>query len=375
MAAPADPSVHLVKGDDPVLVGDAVREVVDHAVGDADRALTVAELDASAYEDDGGSYSIGAVVDAAQTPPFLTERRVVVARQAAVFSTAESVEPLVRYLSDPLPTTVLVVVWEKGPRAGARVAAVPRKLADAVTAAGGVVVDTKPGTGRRRTEWLDEHLADAPVRLDAAAKARLIEHLGEEVSRLGILLDTLESAFGQGARLGAADIEPYLGDAGDVAPWDLTDAIDRGDTQTALSVLGRMLGAGRHPLQVTASLHGHYQRMLRLDGSGVTERGAGGRAARHQGIDLPGPQGAHADPRARHRPDPGVHRPAGRRRSRPAGREGVAARAGRRGAGGPAGQPHAEDRRRASPLKDLRKGWRSGAWPGGTCAGRPGSCG
>jgi len=261
--------VHLIKGDDPVLLGDAVRDLVDQAVGEGDRALMVTELDATSYEDDGGAYSIGPLVDAAQTPPFLTDVRVVVGRQAAVFSTTEAVEPLVRYLDDPLPTTVLVVVWEKGPRAGARVAPVPRKLADAVTAAGGVVTDTKPGTGRRRTEWLDEHLADAPVRLDASAKSRLIEHLGEEVSRLGILLDTLEGAFGPGAKLTAADIEPYLGDAGDVAPWDLTDAIDRGDTQTALAVLGRMMGAGRHPLQVTASLHGHYQRMLRLDGSGV----------------------------------------------------------------------------------------------------------
>ena len=32
--------------------------------------------------------SLGAVVNAAQTPPFLTDHRVVVARQAAVFSTA-----------------------------------------------------------------------------------------------------------------------------------------------------------------------------------------------------------------------------------------------------------------------------------------------
>jgi DNA polymerase-3 subunit delta len=269
MAASADPPVHLVKGDDPVLLGDAVRELVDAAVGDGDRSLIVTELDAGSYEDDAGSYSVGPLVDAAQTPPFLTEQRVVVGRHAAVFSTAESVEPLVRYLADPLPTTVLVVVWEKGPRAGARVAPVPRKLSDAITAAGGVVTDTKPGTGRRRTEWLDEHLAEAPIRLDTTAKARLVDHLGEEVSRLGILLDTLESAFGAGAKLGAADIEPYLGDAGDVAPWDLTDAIDRGDTQTALQVLERMLGAGRHPLQVIASLHGHYQRMLRLDGSGA----------------------------------------------------------------------------------------------------------
>jgi DNA polymerase III subunit delta len=262
--------IHLVKGDDAVLVGDLVRELVDEAVGGDDRSLVVTDLDAASYEDDQGSSSIGPLVDAAQTPPFLTERRAVVGRNASVFSTADSVEPLVRYLADPLPTTIIVLVWEKGPRSGARVGAVPKKLADAVTRAGGVVVDTRPGTGKRRTEWLDDHLSDRAVHLDASARARLYDHLGEEVSRLAILLDTFESAFGAGAKLSAEDIEPYLGDAGDVAPWDLTDAIDRGDTQEALGVLGRMLGAGRHPLQVTASLHGHYQRMLRLDGSGVS---------------------------------------------------------------------------------------------------------
>ncbi len=265
-----DAPIHLVRGDDPVLIADALDDLVGAAVGDGDRALTLTELDAAAFEDDRGTYSIGPLVDAAQTPPMLTDRRVVVGRHGAVFSTADSVAPLVRYLEDPLPTTVLILVWEKGPRSGARVAPVPKKLADAIKAAGGASIDTKPGTGRQRTDWLTEHLKDAPVQFDAAAKARLVDHLGEDVSRLPILLDTFESAFGPGARLGEDDIEPFLGDAGDVAPWDLTDAIDRGDPQAALGVLARMLGSGRHPLQITASLHGHYQRMLRLDGAEVS---------------------------------------------------------------------------------------------------------
>ena len=279
-----DAPIHLIKGDDPVLVSDAVRDLVDAALDGSDRSLMLTELDASGYENDNGTYSIGPLVDAAQTPPFLTERRIVVGRQAAVFSTADSVAPLVAYLEDPLPSTVLVVAWEKGPRAGARVAAVPRKLADAVTKSGGVVVDTKPGSGRQRTAWLDDHLAASHLSFDALAKARLVDHLGEEVSRLAILLDTFEGAFGPGARLTVADIEPYLGDAGDVAPWDLTDAIDRGDAQAALGVLTRMLAAGRHPLQITASLHGHYQRMLRLDGSGA--------ATEAQAADLLGMKGS-----------------------------------------------------------------------------------
>jgi DNA polymerase-3 subunit delta len=261
--------IHLVKGDDPVLINDAVGDLVGALVGDGDRSMMVEELDAASYEDDRGEYAIGPLVDAAQTPPFLTERRVVVGRHASVFSTGDSVASLVAYLADPLPTTALVLVWEKGPKSGARTAAVPKKLSDAVKSAGGVVHDTKSGGGRQRTAWLDEQLAASSVQLDPSARALVAEHLGEEVSRLRGLLSTLESTFGTSTRLSASDIEPYLGDAGDLAPWDLTDAIDKGDAKVALDVLARMLGAGRHPLQIMSSLHGHYGRMLRLEGSGA----------------------------------------------------------------------------------------------------------
>jgi DNA polymerase-3 subunit delta len=50
----------------------------------------------------------------------------------------------------------------------------------------------------------------------------------------------------------------------------LTDAIDKGDIPGALDRLHRLLGAGeRHSLQVMSSLHGHYTRMLALDGVDV----------------------------------------------------------------------------------------------------------
>ena len=56
-----------------------------------------------------------------------------------------------------------------------------------------------------------------------------------------------------------------------MAPWDLTDAIDAGDTSAALTALGPLLGpGGSHPLVVLSILHRHYQAMLRLDGAGVT---------------------------------------------------------------------------------------------------------
>ena len=69
-------------------------------------------------------------------------------------------------------------------------------------------------------------------------------------------------------------VEPFLGDAGGVPPWDLTDAIDGGRTDRAIELLGRMLGAGeRHPLQVMAILQGHYGKLATLDGLGLRTEG------------------------------------------------------------------------------------------------------
>jgi DNA polymerase-3 subunit delta len=254
-------TVHLVRGDDPSLVRDAVRELVDRLVGDADRSLVV-------DEQEGDEYEVGALVDAAQTPPFLTERRVVVGRDLHRFK-ADELAPLVAYLADPLPSTDLVLVWESG--------AVPKGLADAVKRAGGEQVDTSPGrNAKAQRAWLAERVAASGLRLDARATDLLATTLGEDLDRVAGCLATLAATFGEGARLGAADIEPYLGGAGGVAPWELTDAIDRGDLGTAVDRLHRLLGAGdRHALVVMATLHNHLQRMLALDGAGVgDEKGA-----------------------------------------------------------------------------------------------------
>ena len=256
--------VHLLRGDDEALLGAAVVELVHRLVGDGDRTLVVTEFD-------GEDYELRALVDAAQTPPFLTERRVVVGRGVGRFN-ADELAPLVAYLGDPLPTTSLVLTGGGG--------RLPRSVTDAVKRAGGAVVDTDAPSGAKdRRAWLDDHIDASGLVLDNGARAALAAHLGEDVGRLASILDTLRATYGAGARLGAAEVSPFLGAAGSVPPWDLTDAIDRGDFAAALGMLTRMVQAGeRHPLQVMAILHGHYARLLRLDGSGIRDEKAAAEA-------------------------------------------------------------------------------------------------
>lgn len=245
--------VHLLTGDDESVLRSQVSDLVKQLVGDGDRSLMVDEFD-------GEEYELRAVGDAAQTPPFLTERRVVVARDVGRFATAD-LGPLLNYLADPLPTTELVLVG-----GGGRLA---KQLTDAVTAAGGRRVDTSPPTRPNdRITWVRAQAEEAGLRLDSPAAARLANHLGEDTGRLAGILAVLGSTYGVGVRIGEADVEPFLGDGGGVPPWDLTDAIDRGHTASALELARRMVhGGDRHPLQILAILHTHYARLARLDGA------------------------------------------------------------------------------------------------------------
>lgn len=248
-------SVHLLTGDDESILRAAVSDLVHELVGDGDRSSMVDEYD-------GDDVVVRAIVDSAQTPPFLTDRRVVVARDVGRFS-AEDLAPLVAYLGDPLPTTELVLVG-----GGGRLA---KALTDAVKKGGGATRSTDPPSrARDRQGWVTDHAAAAGVKLASPAAALVADRLGEDVGRLDGLLATLAATFGASRQLRPDDVEPFIGEAGGVPPWDLTDAIDAGNTATALTVLGRMSGpGGRHPLQLMAILHGHYGRLARLDGVAV----------------------------------------------------------------------------------------------------------
>lgn len=260
--------VYLVRGDDASLVAQEARSLIERLVGGHDPSLVVEEHGGSSSEE----LDVGAVVDACTTPPFLVDRRVVVVREAGRLTAADAGR-LVSALADPVPSITLVLVAGGG--------TVPQQLVKAVSAAG-QVVDTSVGTGRDRSRWLGEQLREGPVRLSAGAAKRLGGHLGDDLGRLAGVLQTLAVAYGEGSSVSEEQLEPFLGEAGSVPPWDLTDAIDEGATAVALATLHRMTGAGgRAAPEIVAVLHRHFSNMLRLDGAGV---GSGEEAAALLGV-------------------------------------------------------------------------------------------
>ena len=160
-------AIYLLTGDDESLVRTAVADLVNDLVGDGDRSIMVDEFD-------GEEYELRLVVDAAQTPPFLTDKRVVVARDLSRFN-ADDLPALLGYLDNPLDSSDLVLAEGGEGR-------MSKKLADGVKAAGTIIATAPPKKAGDRATWIRDQISNAGMTIEPRAVHRLTDWLGRRTS-------------------------------------------------------------------------------------------------------------------------------------------------------------------------------------------------
>src|SRR3954451_4242777 len=268
-------AAYVVKGSDPSLRDRVVDDLVAQLLGDDDRSLALEEIvipgRAGAGDDpdapsgaDGRDAAVAALLNGAGSPPFMTAHRVVVARDVGAL-TAGDVDGIVRYLDDPLDTTILVFVAG----GGTMPPALSKKLKE-------IKAEERAPESEKTDKVLITAAHDAGVLLSPDAAKLIASHLGEDAGRVAALVDVLAAASPPDARLGVDDVTPYLGEAGSVPSYLLTNAIEAGDLAAALETLHRLLTVSSaqqpkpmHALQVIGLLTGYYRRILRLDDPSV----------------------------------------------------------------------------------------------------------
>ena len=255
--------VHLITGDDPSLISAQITQTVATLAGENDTASVLEDLDLGADTIDEREHAANLVIASLATPAFLTPLRIVLVRNLQA-PTAAELGSIAAMLPDIDPTVEAVFVSQGGRLAKA--------FTDAFKGVGGVEIATKvPDRQKDRSVWVEEQFSHAGLKYEPGAIAAVMSWIGNEPGRLMSVIDTLKSTFGVKAKLSAEDIAPFLGAAGSVAPWDLTDPIDNGDTRKALMMLARMLAGNAYAaMQIMAILRGHYEPMLQLDGAVVS---------------------------------------------------------------------------------------------------------
>src|SRR5262249_9465597 len=143
---------------------------------------------------------------------------------------AGDVDGIVRYLDDPLDTTIVVFVAG----GGTIPASLTKKLKE-------VKAQERAPESEKTDKVLIAAAHEADVQLTPDAAQLITAHLGDDAGRVAALVDVLAAAFAPGTSVSAEDIRPYLGEAGAVPSYQLTNAIESGDSATALEILHRLL--------------------------------------------------------------------------------------------------------------------------------------
>lgn len=230
--------------------------LVDRLVGDEDRATVVEEFECSEP-----TIQPGAIVDALTTMSLFSNRRIVVVRNVHDLEVAQ-IDVLANGIDSRLDEVDLVLtVTGKAPKA----------LTDACKRAKAETIGAVTSTGvKDRTDLVESKLVEAGFTYTGEVARIISTWFGGDQARIAGLIATLLSAYGEGAKLSRSDIEAFLGEAGSVNPWDLTDAVDKGDVGVSLTMLHRLMGpGGSHPFQILALLANRYAQMMKLDGRGV----------------------------------------------------------------------------------------------------------
>jgi len=210
--------IYYLTGDADVLKDDLVATIVDAALEPTARDFN---LDVRA----AGDLDPASLHTLVETLPVLAERRVVVIKALEQWrKNARTWDALRRYLARPSPSTVLILVHGAG------------EPPDAGLARAGTHVDVAaPGPDALR-RWVAARARRAGIEIDAEAIEHLVRAVGPDLAHLGMELEKLAAACGDGRPVTPAEVAQLVGVNRGETVEDWVDAVASRDVLRALAL-------------------------------------------------------------------------------------------------------------------------------------------
>ena len=222
---PQHPPLIAIFGDEEFQKSRALTERLDQLLPpEVDRAMALCDYDGTKSAEQGGP-SLASVMDDLATLPFLSDRRVVIIRDADSFI-SEYRDKLENYAKSPAPTATLILCCRSFPKS--------TKLYKAAIASGGVAVECKKLNPRGLAEFVTEQATAHGKRLDRGVAARLVDLVGQdqgllsgEVEKLCLYALDRKSVTGD-------DLSDLVGQTREEKIFAVMDAAANGDLCSAL---------------------------------------------------------------------------------------------------------------------------------------------
>ena len=250
--------LYLLMGEEAFYPDLVCKEIIDNCIDESSKDFN----EIICY---GADTNADAVIGAARQFPMMSDRVLVVVKEAQMM---KNLENLSLYCENPLDSTVLVLLMHGG-------GADKRKALYKSISKNGVVLDSPLVRDYELPRWIDNYYKSLGLELEMGASNLLAEYIGSNLCAIAIETDKLLKNLDEGCkRVSISDIEKNVGISREFSVFELTKALCYKQSQRALQIAAHLSSGARFALPPTISvIFATFNRILRYEAALLRAKG------------------------------------------------------------------------------------------------------
>lgn len=248
--------VYLLHGEEPYYI-DKISEYVEKQI------LSEGERGFNQSVFYGKDADLITVLNAAKRFPMMSEYQVILVKEAQDMKWKEGDDkggdPLLSYLENPAPTTILVFAYKYGKFD-------KRKKSYKAFEKKGVVFESSTIYDNKLPAWIEDFVKEKGYRMPPQASALLAEYLGNDLSKIANELEKLMLNIPPRAEITVQDIQNNIGISKEYNVFELQGAIARRDAVKVNQIINYFGSNPKsNPIQmVLGNLNTYFTKILRF---------------------------------------------------------------------------------------------------------------
>lgn len=213
--------LYLLHGEEPYFIDQVSNFVEDELLPDAERGFNQTVL----Y---GKDTEVMTVLNAAKRYPMMAEYQVVLVKEAQDMKWGrddddkKTINPLLSYLENPLPSTILVFCYKYGKFD-------KRKKTYKAIEKNGIVFESTPLYDNKIPSWIEGFVTGKGYKIDQQASAMIAEYLGNDLSKIANEMEKLMLNVTAGQTITMQHVQDNIGISKEYNVFELQSALSRKD--------------------------------------------------------------------------------------------------------------------------------------------------
>lgn len=240
--------IYFLHGEESFYIDQLTKHIEEKVLDDTAKAFNQTVL----Y---GKEIDYKAVLDSARRYPVMSEKQVVIIKEAQELKTLDKLEA---YFQNPLDSTILVLA-HKHKKLDKR-----KKYAKALAASKKVCVfESTRLYDNQVPNWINNYLKDKNIAIKPAASNLLAEYLGTDLSKISNELDKLTINLPEGTAIDKTIIQKNIGISKDFNVFELQNALGKRDRFKSFLIVKYFIANPKnHPLpMITATLYNFFSKV------------------------------------------------------------------------------------------------------------------